>query len=1066
MVQIQAIDNYGNKANLDVLQEAQLLVDVSKIESQDIGQVFGISSQQFLLPGTDNNNQFFGNMFDIGVEGTIALQHSIYASVFVAEQAIFEGRLVVEEILKDDKGYVMYKATIVDEFVDFKLRIEDLRMRDLDMSAFDHQFNYGNLTGSWDLNTAGGNVVYPLVDYGYNSTTVVDYGGRGQTAFTNNNTPMPLDYWKPALKVKAVIDAVFNTVDYQYSSSFIEGDYFDKLYMLTTPDEQQGIPTQNPQDYHFEANFSGSTQTVADGGDVVVKFANELYDNGNNYNPVTGVFRIPADGNYYFAANAMVTWASPPGGTNLHRATARIEVNGVPQVSNPFYSTTTNGFLNVGQTLNNLSTGDEVTITLRNDTVDNINGNVVTGDSLEIGGPNGQVSFFSGQSFGALFAAQVDAALMFNPDLKVIDFLTDIITKFNLVVEPKKDNRKVLIMEPFNDWRESGAVKDWSVKVDNSVRKAIEGTMADNEEFVNFKDAEDNDFFNQYHLKTEGQVFGEALYVEGNSDLTRGTKDIEGEFFAPTPLFPIGGGQGDEVPHIYTQENVLGAYEGEPFDFKPRLFHYNGLKDFRYVNASSGSANAAVSQISWAHKGYWLEDDSGVPQAITQYPHFAHYEVDDDPAIIYPSEGIIYNYSSSRDLNWNNSNQRYFNNLYDLANGVPQTVNFVKRDAVYEYWAEYLNHLYHPDTKTVTLNIKFDPTDLPDIQLNDKIWIDGHYYRINNIKGFNLIDPKSTEVELITAPIRQFKFPVRRIYDIEGPSGNVGFNDITLDDGSINPDGSGIYVNVDDGLPPTGSGNQELVGKVAALDRFNYFPNDSGSVNIQTKINATNVSTGRNLVLGNSNKLASTVKNNIVQGSGNTIDTFNNNISLYGNNNSVSSHYNNDITVHGNNNTISGSVSDLHVFNVNNQTYTNLSESVLLSPTLDVENYESGRVVVGNLRRQGQQYENYRLLEAGPGETYDLSDGESGYFHYHLTYTSSVNGTTTVTLPDAALSSSKDIQFRFTTDGTLNASKKVSVVPSGSQTIDGGAETTLSEPYDGVTAQNIEGEWIVIQAKA
>ena len=808
MVQIQAIDNYGNKANLDVLQEAQLLVDVSKIESQDIGQVFGISSQQFLLPGTDNNNQFFGNMFDIGVEGTVALQHSIYASVFVSEQAIFEGRLVVEDILKDDKGYVMYRATIVDEFVDFKLRIEDLRMRDLDMSAFDHQFNYGNLTGSWDLNTAGGNVVYPLVDYGYNSTTVVDYGGRGQTAFTNNNTPMPLDYWKPALKVKAVIDAVFNTVDYQYSSSFIEGDYFDKLYMLTTPDEQQGIPTQNPQDYHFEANFSGSTQTVADGGDVVVKFANELYDNGNNYNPVTGVFRIPADGNYYFAANAMVTWASPPGGTNLHRATARIEVNGVPQVSNPFYSTTTNGFLNVGQTLNNLSTGDEVTITLRNDTVDNINGNVVTGDSLEIGGPNGQVSFFSGQSFGALFAAQVDAALMFNPDLKVIDFLTDIITKFNLVVEPKKDNRKVLIMEPFNDWRESGAVKDWSVKVDNSVRKAIEGTMADNEEFVNFKDAEDNDFFNQYHLKTEGQVFGEALYVEGNSDLTRGTKDIEGEFFAPTPLFPIGGGQGDEVPHIYTQENVLGAYEGEPFDFKPRLFHYNGLKDFRYVNASSGSANAAVSQISWAHKGYWLEDDSGVPQAITQYPHFAHYEVDDDPAIIYPSEGIIYNYSSSRDLNWNNSNQRYFNNLYDLANGVPQTVNFVKRDAVYEYWAEYLNHLYHPDTKTVTLNIKFDPTDLPDIQLNDKIWIDGHYYRINNIKGVNLIDPKSTEVELITAPIRQFKFPVRRIYDIEGPSGNVGFNDITLDDGSINPDGSGIYVNVDDGLPPTGSGNQ------------------------------------------------------------------------------------------------------------------------------------------------------------------------------------------------------------------------------------------------------------------
>ena len=788
MVQIQAIDNFGNKANLDVLQEAQLLVDVSKIESQDIGKVFGISSQEFLLPGTDNNNQFFGNMFDIGVEGTVALQHSIYASVFVSEQAIFEGRLVIEEILKDDKGYVMYRASIVDEFVDFKLRIEDLRMRDLDMSAFDHQFNYGSLTGSWDLNTAGGNVVYPLVDYGYSGESAVELGpSRNSVAFTNNNYPLPLSYWKPALKVKTVIEAVFNTVDYQYSSSFIDGDYFDKLYMLATPNEQQGIPTENPQEYHFEANFSGSSQTVPDGGDVVVKFSNEVFDNGSNYNPTTGIFRAPADGNYYFAANAKVTWASPPGGTNLHRATARIEVNGVPQVSNPFYSTTTTGFLNVGQVLNNLNTGDEVTITLRNDTVDNINGNIVTGDSLEIGGTNGQISSFTGQSFGGLFAAQVDAALMFNPELKVLDFIKDIITKFNLVVEPKKDDRKVLIMEPFNEWRESGAIKNWSVKVDNSVRKSIKGTMIDNEEFVNFKDAEDNDFFNKYHLETEGQIFGEALYTEGNSDLTRGTKEITGEFFAPTPLFPIAAGGGDEIPHIYTQENVSSAFKGDPFEFKPRIFHYNGLKDFRFVPAFSGSANGSASSYVQLHNGYWLADDNGDPQAITQYPHFAHYEVDDDPTIIYPKEGIILNYSESRDLNWNNSNQRYFNNLFDWANGIDQDVNYVKRDAIFEYWADYLNHLYHPDTKTVTLNINFDPTDLPDIQLNDKIWIDGHYYRINNIKSFNLIEPASTEVELITAPIRQFKFPVRRIYDIEGPSGNVGYTDITLDPDSIRP---------------------------------------------------------------------------------------------------------------------------------------------------------------------------------------------------------------------------------------------------------------------------------------
>ena len=37
--------------------------------------------------------------------------------------------------------------------------------------------------------------------------------------------------------------------------------------------------------------------------------------------------------------------------------------------------------------------------------------------------------------------------------------------------------------------------------------------------------------------------------------------------------------------------------------------------------------------------------------------------------------------------------------------------------------------------------------------------------------------------------------------------------------------------------------------------------------------------------------------------------------------------------------------------------------------------------------------------------------------------------------------------------------------PSGSDTIDGGAEKSLTTTYDGLTTQNIEGEWIVIQEK-
>ena len=104
MVILRATDNFGNKADLDILQEGGLNVDISAIESTDIGSLYGVTSQEFMLPGSDKNNQFFGNMFDIGADPSVALNHTIYATVLINGQEGFAGRMYVNDILKDDKG--------------------------------------------------------------------------------------------------------------------------------------------------------------------------------------------------------------------------------------------------------------------------------------------------------------------------------------------------------------------------------------------------------------------------------------------------------------------------------------------------------------------------------------------------------------------------------------------------------------------------------------------------------------------------------------------------------------------------------------------------------------------------------------------------------------------------------------------------------------------------------------------------------------------------------------------------------------------------------------------------
>ena len=46
----------GVITDLDVDGDVPLRLDISQVDNQDIGEVYGVSSQNFNLPGTNKNN--------------------------------------------------------------------------------------------------------------------------------------------------------------------------------------------------------------------------------------------------------------------------------------------------------------------------------------------------------------------------------------------------------------------------------------------------------------------------------------------------------------------------------------------------------------------------------------------------------------------------------------------------------------------------------------------------------------------------------------------------------------------------------------------------------------------------------------------------------------------------------------------------------------------------------------------------------------------------------------------------------------------------------------------------
>ena len=78
---LRAFNNLNQKFDLEILQNVELKLDISAIESQEIGELFGISSQQFTIPGDDNSNRFFNNIFDLGATQVVAFGKTVPCQV-------------------------------------------------------------------------------------------------------------------------------------------------------------------------------------------------------------------------------------------------------------------------------------------------------------------------------------------------------------------------------------------------------------------------------------------------------------------------------------------------------------------------------------------------------------------------------------------------------------------------------------------------------------------------------------------------------------------------------------------------------------------------------------------------------------------------------------------------------------------------------------------------------------------------------------------------------------------------------------------------------------------------
>ena len=1103
---LRATNENGVVADLDVRQDVDLRLDISAIENTDIGGIYGVSTQTFALPDTPINNQFFGNLFNLGSTPGVALQNSIPCQLLQDGIEIMNGKMYIVDITTNQRGLTFYNVNLVNETVDFRFQLENMDnplLSSLDWEEYTHKYTYNSITSSWvdgPLEDSSpsyplGSIIYPHVNYGQTEgSTDPEYALGGQPGkIDNDSSPLSPTDFKPAIKAKAIVDKIFDTLNYKYTSSFFDSPEFENLYVLSTSNEAKGATGE--LNTGSMGAYTSVDVDITTSFPAQVLYQTEVYDTGNNYNTGTSTYTAGANGFYQFNTQITFTIQNPQ---PLAERSCVLSFKKNGTIVKSFFSNhlPTSGVIQLPYN-DNLLVGDLITVE-----VEYASDAGIEVFRVEAGQFN---SYLNAVSPASIIGAEIFYGNQLPPELTALEFLQGLIEKFNLVIEPLQDQRNVLLIEPYENWLDVGTQLDWTDKVDRSVNFKIVHPISEQPASIKFSDLEDIDILTKYHKENFGKIFGEYEY-RTSSNLAIGEKTI-GKVFGPCPVKQIAGSSQFVTPHMCKKD---AEQPDRPFKFLPRLVQRIGLQTVG-TEAQGVVQSTGVTNVG----NYWFMDDA-TPRLHNQY--FA----------VGALSAVNNDFNTDTTLHFNATNTYAYTG---------QNVNGqVKADAFRTYWATYLNsELYDLDARKVTLNVYLKPTEYFNFQLNNKIFIDGAYYRINKISGGNLSKSESVEVELIKILNRRLKFPRVRL---------VGGDIVTIDyNTGLSPAGGVIVINDATGVPV---GGRQIAGFL--LDNAYQFQaadgaGSTGQGNWNYSRGATNVSTQKivgtglvddratnNITTGTDNVINPSA-NTLVVGKQNTIGQTSNNVSMLGvghatdisevsnagfyggSGNQIISGSDRVEIVGGAFNTISNSALSTIVGGINNLIsdtnnvggsrnviiggfQTNVSGStstIVINSTQEPYVGGSSHTVIGDVDAAdlGNLYRNNSVLldtnyengakfftskldvMASAGSLQDLQSPAFNKAYIIFVGWTGGNGTATIQLPAIVGTSNQkqngSRQFRIKLNGSFSTGgQNVRIEPPASELasgvrIDGASFKQYSNAYKGLTLQEHNQQWYILQ---
>jgi len=576
---------------LDIFDDEDIQLSNNVTGLFDIGVLPSDFTRQITLPGTKVNNAFFEHVYDISIDSPFLFATNIKVPAYIDFDSVLvsQGYLQLNKVnVRANKFIESYEVTLFGSLSSFGRDTNRLFLTDLStLTQYNHTASYNNITASWTGSLFNGDIVYPLADYGtgykYTSGDLVTFG------INTNEGALSVQNFKPAIRAKVVLDAIFSENGFTYSSSFIDGGGLDNIYMICNHSlkypEFTGVDLEGFGKIKV-APISGSGMTdvvLSSGSFTTLNWYNELSDPQGFYND--GTYRVTKETNLSGILNINVNVSC-----SVNNMPGTFSANGTWQLRlvetgsfNQVAITALQSYITFFDQLQNSRTGGiNQTFELgQNFKLYDIpigdyyfqirqspNNAPPTGQPLVTLDPGGstksfiQITEVNQAADGRV--VDIPSNMPFGTNgIKQIDFIVGLQRKFNLVIYPSKRNQDQFIIETFNEWYKMGRRFDFNrfINLDEIIEVIPANNLAVNQ--LTFGDTLDQDFISQQFSKAANREYGKVYYTDTQNFFSQGKFEVK-TTFASSPLIRIegtglSGSVGGIIPPVVAYQYTIGG---------------------------------------------------------------------------------------------------------------------------------------------------------------------------------------------------------------------------------------------------------------------------------------------------------------------------------------------------------------------------------------------------------------------------------------------------------------------------------------------------------------------------